>query len=114
MNLVEKEDDSNEVEMAKRLLLRGHNDEFFFIERENSSQSENIMAAELQFTENSWSPQKRPIFKGCSGAILALEFDEDATRAIDSKWIEKEESRELVSVPVKNQLYVLDSYPAVI
>ena len=70
-----------------------------------------------------------PVFKGCSGKILALEFDEDGeviehdhqlevdikkTAVIDSKWTERGNERKLVrNSPHKcnKQLYVIDSLP---
>ena len=103
--------------MADKHLLRGHNDQFFFVERESSSQSDIIMVARATHDpkKNEWVSEKEQIFAGCSGDVLALEFEEDRADTVDSKWKTGGSERELEIIPDKNnQLYVIDSFPALI
>ena len=100
--------------MGKQELLRGFNNEFFYIKKEITSQSDILMMIKAEVYSNSWKMETKAIFKGFSGIILALEIDDSNCQAIDSRWITRENRGELISVPVKNQLYIIDSSPSLL
>lgn len=101
---------SEEFELVKIDLVRGVNNRFYFVIKENSSQVYFVYSITVRFKvkENQWNVQTRPIFVSQTGAIIALVKDQDYPKEIDSYWTQ-ENLIQTGKDSILNQLYLLDS-----
>ena len=75
-------------ELSDKRFLSGSNNKFFYIEKQNSSETYYVWQITIDYREKDhyWNADIKPIYQSYGGMILALELDYDYPREVDSYW----------------------------